>query len=391
MRVRSLVYVTPHALRTARFPTRPGQLLKAFAETGAFDRIVVVNRVRPDRWLRSAATDRRGGRVRWHGPWAGLVWGGIDGLWAATPITLVEHPWPYGRLENELIIRLVEAVAAGGPATLWVADPKSATVFAHLDKLPVRQAFDAYDAWDLSPLVRGRRRIAAVRAGYAVAAARADVVFANTRWVWDRLSGLGARRAVWLPNACGYVQVGVPSDEPYLAYVGRIHERFDSGLVLVVADALASAEATFDGKSALLRIAGPVEREPTDWSRVATHPAVRLEGPLSPARAERLVSGARGLLVPHTRDAYTRSQDTMKAWDAVAAGVPVISTSVPPAEGWPDGLAVVADDAPSFVAASLAALSGALDGSRERRLEFARVNQWRDRANAALDALAGNR
>jgi len=55
---------------------------------------------------------------------------------------------------------------------------------------------------DRSPLVRGERRRRAVSDGYRAAAAEADLIFANTTAMRDRLAGLGARDARWLPNAC---------------------------------------------------------------------------------------------------------------------------------------------------------------------------------------------
>ena len=403
---RSLIFVSPHRARDgSTTPTRPAAFLRQFIDSGSFDRVIVVNRLRPDRAVRTAIGSlRHGGRLVGSGPWLCLA------APLATPeqeagaqrpdrpvtqatgeapqVTVVEHPWPYGATESRLVARLVAKATSSGPTVLWVSDPKSAAVLERIESGPALvTAFDAYDAWDLSPLVRGRRRLSAVRRGYSVAANRADVVFANTRLMRDRLAGLGARRAVWLPNACPEIPPGTPATPPYLAYVGRIHERFNVALALAVADALAGDP----NQEAILRIAGPIEREPAGWAALARHARVRLEGPLPSAQARTFVGAARALLIPHTPSEYTRSQDAMKAWDAIAAGVPVISTSVPPADSWPPGLALVADDAAGFAAAAMAVLGGRLDGSRQARLDHASSNRWQDRARTALDVLAGVR
>ena len=405
---RSLIFVSPHRARSGSdIPTRPAALLRQFIDSGAFDAVTVVNRLRPDLAVRAmAAIPRRGERLTRFGPLFGLAaplktdgpdpaadganerGTGTAASVARTRVTLVEHPWPYGAMESGFLARLVAEAATSGPTVLWVADPKSARVFERLDGVSrLVTAFDAYDAWDLSPLVRGRRRLDAVRRGYSAAAKGADVVFANTRLMRDRLSAMGARHAVLLPNACADVSPGAPAAEPYLAYVGRIHERFDVRLALAVADALAGGAH----QGATLRIAGPVEREPAGWAALAAHSSVRMVGPLPAAQARAFVAGARALLVPHTPDDYTRSQDAMKAWDAIAAGVPVVSTSVPPADGWPPDLAVVADDPVGFAAAAMEALDGHLDGSRQARLDHAAANRWQDRARTALEVLAGLR
>ncbi|MGD0863587.1 MAG: glycosyltransferase [Candidatus Limnocylindrales bacterium] len=392
-------------------PTRPAALLQQFVESGSFDRVIVVNRLRPDRAARTVPTSlRRGSRLVRFGPWLGLATplampeqntGAEESdnqkaqeateatqVAKATQVTVIEHSWPYGAMESGLVARLVTEVLASGPTVLWVSDPKSARVLERIESQPTLvTAFDAYDAWDLSPLFRGRRRLSAIRDGYSAAAKGADVVFANTRLMRDRLAAMGASHVVWLPNACPDLSPGTPTAEPYLAYVGRIHERFDTRLALAVADALAGAT----GRQATFRIAGPVEREPAGWAALARHPAVRLEGPLQATQARAFVAGARAVLIPHTPDEYTRSQDAMKAWDAIAAGVPVVSTSVPPADGWPPGLAIVADDPGSFAAAAMETLAGQLDRSRQARLDHALANRWRDRVDTALDVLAGLR
>jgi glycosyltransferase involved in cell wall biosynthesis len=272
---------------------------------------------------------------------------------------------------------------------VWVADPKSVTavVGSGRERVPWRVVVDAYDAWDRSPLVRGERRLRAVSEGYAAAAARADLVFANTTMMRDRLADLGARDARLLPNACPPVDPGPAAADRRpagLVYVGRIHERFDAGLVGAVAAALPETTIT---------IAGPVEREPDGWSALTTRTNVRLPGRVEIGVAREMIGAAAALIVPHRVDDYTRSQDAMKAWDAIASGTPVISTPIPPADDWPSGLAEVCADEASFVAAARRAVDGLLEARRSDRLAFAAENQWSSRAAqaiAAIDALTGS-
>jgi glycosyltransferase involved in cell wall biosynthesis len=197
----------------------------------------------------------------------------------------------------------------------------------------------------------------------------------------DRLAELGARDARLLPNACPPVdpRPGRADRPPTgLVYVGRIHERFDAKLTGAVADALPDTTVT---------IAGPLERAPDGWSALAARPNVRLPGRLDPGAAREMIGAAAALIVPHRVDDYTRSQDAMKAWDAIASGTPVISTAIPPAEDWPQGLAEVCANAASFVRAARVAVQGGLEAGRADRLAYASKNQWSARAAVAIAAI----
>ena len=102
-----------------------------------------------------------------------------------------------------------------------------------------------------------------------------------------------------------------------------------------------------------------------------------------------MIGSAVALIVPHAVDDYTCSQDAMKAWDAIASGTPVISTPIPPTDGWPAGLAEVCPTTESFVAAARRAVAGDLAAGRADRLAFAAANQWSARAATAIEAING--
>jgi glycosyltransferase involved in cell wall biosynthesis len=198
----------------------------------------------------------------------------------------------------------------------------------------------------------------------------------------DRLALLGARDARLLPNASPALDsrrgpIGIQPTG--LVYVGRIHERFDAALASAVAAALPATTLT---------IAGPVEREPAGWQALAGHPNVSLPGRVESHVARELIGSAAALVVPHLVDDYTRSQDAMKAWDAIASGTAVISTPIPPAVTWPIGLAEVCADTEAFVAAARRAVGGELEAGRNDRLAFATANQWSARAAEVIAALS---
>jgi glycosyltransferase involved in cell wall biosynthesis len=376
MSLPKLIFISPHRPGPGRLPNRPASLLTAFIEAEAFGEVILVNRLRPAAFLRHVG----GGRPMSHGGLVGVTRRLADGA------ALIEHPWPSGRLERRFLGGLLATIASRSDAAVvaWVADPKSVpgVVESSGPRRPWRVVVDAYDAWDRSPLVGGDRRLRAVSDGYRAAAAGADLVFTNTTVMRDRLADLGARDVRVLPNASPPLGTrGEPADDRRagLVYVGRIHERFDAELAGAVAAALPETTVT---------IAGPVEREPAGWSALAAMSNVRLLGRLGSPAARDLIGAAAALIVPHRVDEYTRSQDAMKAWDAIASGTAVISTRIPPADGWPEGLAEVCPDTESFVAAARRAVDGHLESGRTERLAFAARNQWSARAAVAVVAIA---
>ena len=351
----TLLFVTPHPAFGVALPTRPAALLDALLASGAFDTTVVVNRLRPAAFLRARMSRERRA--------------------AAAGIRVVEHAWPFGPQERRFLARLARALPP--PVVAWVADPKSAPFLADLEP-SATGVFDAYDAWDLSPLVVGERRRKAVCDGYEAAARHARLVFANTELMASRLRALGAADVRHLQSAAPPAEPVTPDAEPSLAYVGRVHERFACELVAAAADRLPAV--TF-------RIIGPVERTPSGWASLLARPNVRPEGPMEGGAARAAIGRSRGLLIPHVVDDYTRSQDAMKAWDAISVGAPVLATSVPPADRWPPDMAVVADDAAGFATAAERIVAGDLDHGRGTRLAFARANGWEQRAADVVEAI----
>jgi hypothetical protein len=189
-----LLYVSPHAALRAELPTRPARLLEALRASGAIGPVTVVNRRQPadiGRFLR-----RRSLAIE-----TAL---GLD-------LSVLEHPRPFGPIESRWLANLVRQSIAGGSERLvvWVSDPKSAGVLARLGTLGNRviRLFDAYDAWDLSPLVRGGWRRRAVARGYETAAASADLVLANSPFMARRMSNLGARRPIREPDAQAGIRI----------------------------------------------------------------------------------------------------------------------------------------------------------------------------------------
>lgn len=362
------MWVTPHgrALIGRRgWSSRPARLARALAEAGS--PVVMVARTKP--W----DTVREMREVVWRRA--------LGPVFEATRISvphlrLLEHPLPPGVAERRVLAMTIRMLGSNVRAVV-VSDPRSAALLG--EQIRGLKVFDAYDAWDLSPLYRHRpARVAAIQQGYRLAAEHADLVIANTQAMAERLAALGARHVELLPNG-GPEPVASATRGSTVIYLGNVQDRLRTDLLGAAADS-AVAHGT------QLRIVGAVQAEPSGWGALLSRPGVNYRGPQYGAELDLELAQARIGLVPHRVDEYTRSQDAMKAWDYLARGIAVISTSVPPASDVP-GLASIADDQQRFgalVAEKLADDAAPGDGWRA----LAAAHTWRRRADQ-LAALFG--
>ena len=285
-------------------------------------------------------------------------------------VRFLEHPLPAGVAERPQLERAIRGIESPMRA-LVVSDPRSARILA--SDAPGLKIFDAYDAWDLSPLYRHRPRlVAAIKDGYRIAAAHADLVLANTTFMAERLASLGARRVEILPNG-GPAHAPPAGPGPDVVYVGNIQDRLRVDLMWAAAD----AAEQHGGK---LRIIGALQDEPDGWARLLAHSAVDFRGPRHGESLIGELATASVGIIPHAVDDYTRSQDAMKAWDYLARGLTVVSTGIPPAATVPD-VAVIAHESSPFHAAVAEGIRLG-DAGRADRLRVSRAHSWQRRVEA---------
>ncbi len=282
-------------------------------------------------------------------------------------------------MEGRLIGAVAEHVVPP-PAAVIITDPRSASALDRI-KGPLR-VFDAYDAWDRSPLYSGsEHRVTAIRAGYAAAARFADLITANTPTMSDRMSALGARNVRLLPN--GAHVDGERERERTAAditYLGNIQPRIRVDLLRAAADVARERHSK-------LILAGTMQVAPRGWDDLLRHPAVDFTGPSYGAGRDSLLRSTAVGLVPHVVDDYTVSQDAMKVWDYLSYGIAVVGTAVPPLSSIP-GLGTIANSPAEFGRAVAAAIDADSPESSATRRHLAEANSWDARAWSFLDLLA---
>jgi glycosyltransferase involved in cell wall biosynthesis len=154
---------------------------------------------------------------------------------------------------------------------------------------------------------------------------------------------------------------------PVVGFTGSVRSELDLALLVAVTELL--PEMTFV-------LAGPVV---ADVSRLASRPNVRILGALSHAEIVRTMAHFDAGIVPFVMNSFTKHIMPVKLKEYLAAGLPVVATSLPDvvsfAEDHP-GLIEFADDPHTFAAALRVAVEDHHPDVVARRRNVARHYDW---------------
>lgn len=212
---------------------------------------------------------------------------------------------------------------------------------------------------------------------------RVDLVIATARVLADRARAAGARRVLYLPNACDpepFARPGLaePADlaalpRPRAVYAGAIDSWFDSALLDEVARRLPFCTMV---------LIGPVR---ADLGRLAARPNVAVLGPRPYEALPAYFRHADAGLVPFRLEPLTHAIHPIKVYEYLAAGLPVVAT--PMQETTAMGAPIRLADGPEAFAAALheAIAAAATDGAARR--EYAGRHTWDERFERLWSAL----
>jgi glycosyltransferase involved in cell wall biosynthesis len=266
------------------------------------------------------------------------------------------------------------------PPLAIVSTPRWAPV---IEGLPF--AHVVYDCLDDLKVHAEPARLSKFEAWQRQLIARASASFAVTPLLARDLEAKGALRVQVLGN-------GVPFDdfvrraqppEPKAAgkrigYLGALYEWIDVELLESVARSLPEHE---------LMLVGP-RRRGVDLSGLERLPNVRLCGHRAFADVPRAIASFDVALIPFKEGDVARASDPIKIYEYLCFGLPVVTTPVGDLDSLRD-LVYVASGSQAFVAAIRAALAENEPGLRERRIGFARANDWSARAASMGEVLVG--
>ncbi len=216
-------------------------------------------------------------------------------------------------------------------------------------------------------------------------ARQADLVFVSSPTLLERKKALN--ECVYLiPNAVDYeafaaVSSGdgsIPQDvarlpSPVAGYVGAINEKLDLDLLARIADSI---------REWSLLLVGPVRVEDAEGQRALEKlrkmPHVQLLGRRDVTDVPRYISACDVCLLPYRINEWTRNIDSLKLYEYLACGKPVVATDVPAVRRF-DEVVEIATEERDFVARMNAALHLDSPLLQDRRRRVAAQNTWEQR------------
>jgi glycosyltransferase involved in cell wall biosynthesis len=267
---------------------------------------------------------------------------------------------------------LARQLLAHGPApsgtVLWLRypTPELVPLAARGDWAAV--VYEIVDDHEQSPGATPRV-VRAMRAAEARILRRADLVFAWSEPLAERLAALHPR-VVLAPAAADLgafaaARAAVPAPR-VAAYAGSLDFRFDAELMAGVARALPDWR---------LRLAGPAEPELAE--RLGALPNVELLGRVAPAAVPELLAAATACLMPYRRTPFNDQLFPIKLVECLASGRPTVSTGIRAARGFAGDVAI-ADGVDAFAAAVRAANEDTPEAAA-RRIARAEPYGWEHR------------
>lgn len=202
---------------------------------------------------------------------------------------------------------------------------------------------------------------------------RADLVVATA----ETLAADRARfnpRTFWIPNGVDlehFTRPAAPAADLEQRAAGRRVVGFVGGLAQWV-DVPLLRRVALARPDVLVALVGPLS---TDLSLLAGVPNVACLGPRSYARVPSYLAAMDVALIPFVQDPVTLMADPIKAYEYLAAGVPVVSTDLPALRRLAH-VVRLAGSHDAFIAAVTAALEAGRGAGQSARQEEARQHCW---------------
>ncbi len=280
-------------------------------------------------------------------------------------------------LRRRALRRALATLAAGAPI-LWLLRPFHADQIGLYDeKLVIYHVTDEYSGFPTVTDVPGF-----VRAEEALLR-RADLVLVTSPAL---LASKGPHNphTHLVPNAVDYAGFGAalasgrrlpaladgPGDigRPRIGYVGALNEKIDF-------DLLAGIAALRPGWQFVLVGALDLTGRPAKADALRRLPNVHWPGRVPVEDVPLAIAGLDVCLLPYERNEWTRNIDSLKLYEYLACGKPVVASDVPAARAFAP-LVRIAEGPAQFAAAIEAALAEDPAGLREARRAAAAANTW---------------
>lgn len=292
---------------------------------------------------------------------------------------------PCRHFNEAMAVRHLREVAANLGMThplLWLNPHFGISMVGKLNECAV--IYDITDDW--TELDQGRREVKLITEQDAALCLRADAVIVCSERLREKKRAL-AKRLHLIPNgvhAAHYQHVlnramGLPAEaaqwkRPILGYTGTVHSsRVDVALIAAI------AKRYPNGSIVLI---GPDFLSPSDAGCLDALGNVHRVPAVPYSQIPEFMRAFDVCIVPHRVTAFTESLNPIKLWEYLAAGKPIVSTSVPGFRDFPN-LVHLANDHESFVTKIEEALGERGEVAEARRTE-ARKHSWDRRVDEVV-------
>lgn len=267
---------------------------------------------------------------------------------------------------------------------LWICRPEMGDVIGQFgEKLVLYHVVDEYSAY------AGVADAAAARRREEEVLRRADVVITTSPALYEGKRAFN-RHTYLVPNAVNFAAFeaamrdpALPADiaplsRPWVGYVGAINTKVDLEFI----GALAGAHPEWS-----VILVGPVSIPPEDTSfhALRSRPNVFFLGKKGVEEVPYYIKALDICLLPYRRNEWTRHISSLKLYEYMACGKPIIATDVPAAREFEELVFIVEGPAQGVAQAEQILAAGFPADKSQAEREIARRNTWQARAERISD------
>lgn len=281
---------------------------------------------------------------------------------------------------NKVIIDIKKSLSIIGmedDLIIWNCNPLYTD---YLDKIPAKKViFDAVDNWSHHSSFKSF--ILKLKQNYQTLVEKSDLVTTVSE---SLVNDLQSDHTHWIPNAVDteHFKTSVVSPrltdipKPRIGFLGILQDRIDVELLKNIAKEIPQAS---------LVLAGPV------WKNFPQHefesfPNVYFTGPVSYAEIPNFYAGFDIGIIPYKNNEFIKSTNSMKFYEYLAAGLPIVSTPSGGIEKFREVI-TVANSPAQFVDTLKKILSNPQTDLIQKRKDFVKEESWKNRLETIFSHL----
>lgn len=245
-----------------------------------------------------------------------------------------------------------------------------------LERKPPYLIYDCMDDWSDFPslppsVVENERRLCQM----------ADKIWVVSEHLYRKFDDDYAAKLEYVPNGVDFrhfseaTEFNEPHMRPTLGYVGALHSWFDAQLVATVAAMLPNWD---------IILVGPILLEPNQRQSLQL-PNIQFLGRQPYDALPKIIAGFDVSMIPFILTDLIKGTSPIKLYEYLAAGLPVVSTSMPEVLPFREPGVVICADNPDEFAQGIQDLYHAKSPEMlARRQQIARHHTWQERFQQAL-------